>query len=52
MSATEEQTQQQIIEAIRSLKYGSVHIVVHDSRIVQVERTEKVRFDAPRQHPQ
>jgi len=42
------QIEQHILEAIRSLKYGAVEIMVHDSRIVQVEKTEKVRFEPAR----
>jgi len=34
-----------ILEAVRSLDYGSVEVVVHDSRVVQIERREKVRLD-------
>jgi len=30
-----------------SLRFGMVLIVVHDSRVVQIERTEKVRLDHP-----
>ncbi len=30
---------------VQSLRFGDVHIVVHDSRVVQIECTEKVRFD-------
>ena len=30
---------------IGSLRFGVVQIVVHDSRVVQIERTEKVRLD-------
>jgi hypothetical protein len=29
---------------VNSLKFGVVQIVVHDSVVVQIERTEKVRF--------
>ena len=35
-----------IIRAIREIDYGSVEIVIHNSRIVQIERREKFRFDA------
>lgn len=35
----------EIIEALDSLKYGQVQIIVHDSKIVQIEKTEKARFD-------
>ncbi|MBI1976574.1 MAG: YezD family protein, partial [Candidatus Omnitrophica bacterium] len=31
--------------AIRSIHYGSVEIIIHDSKVVQVERTEKIRFE-------
>ena len=34
-----------ILEAVRSLDYGSVEVVVHDSQVVQIERREKVRLD-------
>ncbi len=31
--------------ALSGLRFGSVEIVVHDSRVVQIERREKVRLD-------
>jgi len=30
---------------VNSLRFGVIQIVVHDSRVVQIERTEKVRLD-------
>ncbi|MBI5818047.1 MAG: YezD family protein [Verrucomicrobia bacterium] len=33
---------------VDSLRFGVVQIVVHDSRVTQIERTERVRFD---KHP-
>lgn len=30
---------------VNSLRYGQVQIVVHDARVVQIERIEKFRFD-------
>jgi hypothetical protein len=39
-------------EAIRALRFGSVQIVVHEGRVVQVETRAKVRFDeAGRRRP-
>jgi hypothetical protein len=39
-------------EAVRGLRFGSVEVVVHDGRVVQIERREKVRFDdAGRRRP-
>jgi hypothetical protein len=31
--------------ALKGLRYGSVILTIHDSRIVQIERIEKSRFD-------
>ncbi|HMP81876.1 MAG TPA: YezD family protein [Verrucomicrobiota bacterium] len=30
---------------VKTLRFGVVQIVVHDSRVVQIERTEKIRLD-------
>lgn len=35
---------------VKSIRYGVVQIVVHDSHVVQIERTEKVRLQG--EHPQ
>ena len=35
----------EIIRAIESVDYGSVEIVIRNSRVVQIERKEKFRFD-------
>ncbi len=32
-------------EQVASLKFGTVQITVHESRVVQVERHEKLRID-------
>jgi hypothetical protein len=34
-------------QQVGSLKFGTVQITVHDSRVTQVERVEKVRLDRP-----
>lgn len=36
---------QEIVSALGSLKYGQVQITVHNSRIVQIDKIEKKRFD-------
>ena len=33
----------QILLAIKDLRFGSVEVVIHDSRVVQIERKEKIR---------
>jgi hypothetical protein len=32
---------------VGSLRYGVVQIVVHDSQVTQIEKTERVRLDKP-----
>ena len=34
-----------ILLAIKDLRFGSVEIVIHDSKVVQIERKEKIRID-------
>ena len=33
-----------LLEAIKGIRYGSVEIIIHDSKVVQIERKEKVRI--------
>jgi hypothetical protein len=35
-------------QLVGSLSYGVVQIVVHDSQVTQIEKTERVRLDKPR----
>ena len=36
-----------VIQQVGSLRYGVVEIVVHDSRVIQIEKTERLRLDKP-----
>ena len=38
---------------VDSLRYGVVEIVVHDSQVTQIEKTERLRLDKPagEKHP-
>jgi len=36
-------SEREVIRAIRAIRYGSIEITVHDARVVQIERREKVR---------
>jgi len=49
---SERQRQQNIEQAIlhelKDLSFGSIDIVVHDSKVVQIERKEKIRFNTDR----
>ena len=33
-------------QKVESLRYGVVHLVVHDGRVTQIERTEKTRLNS------
>ncbi|HWD91248.1 MAG TPA: YezD family protein [Verrucomicrobiae bacterium] len=49
--ASEHSATESWLEVVRrqvgSLNFGVVQIVVHGARVVQIERTEKVRLDKP-----
>jgi hypothetical protein len=34
----------ELAQALRSIRYGTIELVIHDGRVVQLERREKVRF--------
>ena len=36
----------QIALVLQGIRFGSVEIVIHDGKVVQIERKEKLRFDA------
>ena len=37
-------------EKVEGLRFGVVQLVVHDGRVTQIERTEKTRLPAARDH--
>jgi hypothetical protein len=36
-----------VIQHVGSLRYGVVEIVIHDSRVIQIEKTERLRLEKP-----
>ncbi|MGZ8903561.1 MAG: YezD family protein [Methylobacter sp.] len=36
----------QISKILQEIRFGSIEIIVHESKVVQIERKEKIRFDA------
>lgn len=40
------EVEQKILAAVQGIKFGAVEVLIHDSRVVQIERSEKVRFDS------
>jgi hypothetical protein len=49
LSATRNEAQRDwlalVAEQVAQLRFGVVQITVHESRVVQIERTERVRLD-------
>ncbi len=47
LDSEKDQTQamEEIWRALKKLRYGAVEIIVHDSKIVQIECKEKIRFE-------
>ena len=41
-----------VVQHVKSLRYGVVEIVVHDSRVIQIEKTERVRLDRSEGRPE
>jgi hypothetical protein len=44
-SGNENEILRRIASAISGVRFGSVEVVIQDSRVVQIERKEKFRFD-------
>ena len=40
----EEEIVREILRAVRSIKYGSVQLIIQDGKVIQIDKTEKVRF--------
>ena len=36
-----------VLDKVKTMRYGVIQIVVHDSKVVQIERTERTRFETP-----
>ena len=35
----------QIATVLQGIRFGSIEIIIHDGKVVQIERKEKLRFD-------
>ena len=44
-----DQASRELLKAVAGIRYGSVEVLIHDSRVVQIEAREKIRFiETPR----
>lgn len=44
LTAEEEEVLAKVLEAVRQIKFGYIQITIQDSRVVQIDRTEKQRL--------
>lgn len=40
------ENERRVLAALADIRYGAVEITIHDGRIVQIERREKLRMDS------
>jgi hypothetical protein len=50
-SASETEVVRRILRALAGLEYGSVEIIVQDSKVVQIDRLQRTRFPQPLEIP-
>lgn len=43
LAQSERELLQEILHALRAIRYGSVNLTVHDGRIVEIQKTERIR---------
>jgi len=48
LAASEIQLLRELICALRTLHYGSVNLIVHDGRLVEVQKVERIRVNSAR----
>lgn len=44
LSSDHEEVLAKVLEAVRQVKFGNVQVTIQDGRVVQIDRTEKLRF--------
>jgi hypothetical protein len=49
VSASEEELLREVIRSLRSVRYGSVNLTVHDGRLVEIQKIERIRMTAKTQ---
>lgn len=49
LTSEEELVFREVLKALRQIRHGYIQLVVQDSKVVQIDKTEKVRF-AGRSH--
>jgi hypothetical protein len=48
LSIDEREVLQEVLRALRAIRYGSVVLTVHDAKIAEIQKTERIRRGAAR----
>ena len=48
LSQSEVELLKELVRSLRTLRYGSVNLTVHDGRLVEIQKIEKIRMNVPR----
>jgi hypothetical protein len=46
LSLEEQELVNEVVRALRTIRFGSVSLTVHDGRLVEIQKTEKIRKKA------
>lgn len=46
LAADEIELVRDVVRALRTLRYGSVNLMVHDGRLVEIQKVEKIRMNS------
>jgi hypothetical protein len=51
LSANEAQLLRELIRALRSIRYGSIALTVHEGKLVEIHKTERLRITGSEHRP-
>ena len=49
LSAVEKELMQELLLALRTIRFGSVVLTMHDGRLVEIQKTERIRTNGSRE---
>ena len=47
LSAEERELVREIVRAVRSIRFGSIALTIHEGNLVEIQKTEKIRRKNP-----
>ena len=50
LSAGENELMRELLYALRTIRYGSIVVTLHDGRIVEIQKTERIRRNGNREN--